>query len=81
MAAEKGRVSPFPSISFDHFKTCIPSYTLRLRSSQVLEIIKKGIMQPLNISLGPMAVLGYIKPTCMVWSHLLTSVLLVPNQG
>lgn len=38
-------------------------------------------MQPLNTSLWPMTVLGYIKPTSMVWAHLLTSVLLVPNQG
>lgn len=28
-----------------------------------------------------MAVLGYIKPTCRIWAHLLTLILLVLNQG
>lgn len=42
---------------------------------------RKRITQPLKISLWPMAVLGYIKPTCKIWAHLLTFVLLVLNQG
>lgn len=41
VAAEKGQDSPFPSVGFNHFKTRIHSYTPRLHSSQVLEIIKK----------------------------------------